>query len=1133
MTPRFLAITGLLLCLCSFLNAQQLTSPSVHQEHQHYYQQFPPSTEAEWDAFQQALPGAKAGNGSTSQAPRPARPTCNLEKKVYGWHPYWVGTAYNNYDFELLSTFCYFSYELDPSTGDYNSIHSWKTTNSINLAQAAGSKVELCVTNFGGTNNTTFLTNPIAQQRCIDSLIALVQYRNANGINIDFEGIPGAQRNNLTTFMQNLSNQLKAAVPGAEVSMAIFAVDWNNVFDIPNLNPYVDQFVIMGYGYHYSGSADAGPTAPLYSGSIWWAYNLTRSVLYYLDQGVTPDNLLIGLPFYGNEYDTPGAAYPDNNLGFQGSRTYAYAKNNYEGVHTKTYDEHSQTPVYTFTSAGQPKQCWVEDEESLAEKFDLVWHKNIGGIGIWALGYDNGYSQIWDLLRDKFSDCGPEYCSDTLFDTGGPMGNYRNNEDYTFTLNSPAGQSIEVNFPVFDVELNWDYLYVYDGPTTASPLLGTFTGSTAPPTLLSTGDVMTFRFTSDNATVTPGFELAWSCVPDPVYADTIYLDHSDSANLDCGIFQHIFYDSNLGAAGNYSDNEKETMTFCAPTPGDAVQLGFRMQVAPVQLDLKSTTVGNDYLRIFDGPDTLSNPIAVYTGSTNSYPQPGTLISSDQCITVQFESDGSSNGVGWEATLRCTTPPVAQGTTFVATGFSSLFEDSGGAAAYGNNESFTRTFCPDAPTLSSGEVIHANFGPIELEQNYDYLHVYDGASVAAPLIGSFTGNTTNQNDLQTLKATENNPSGCLTFQFFSDGATTLQGWSATVSTAAPRKAYGTEACADATLINVAGVPFAGSTTLMTGKPNAEDPPLNISLISLPECSGANEITRLENSIWYKFETPSTPCGQSQINLQLENIACQNSIPGGNGAQIAIYASPTCQTGGGWGSPIYCADKLLQGVPVNIAGLLAPSNTYYILIDGFAGQHCNLDLMLIGDIDGCILPIELVTFEGILAEHQVDLSWTTQQEYNSAGFYVQRGWESAEGQVDFREVGYVSSSPNSSGAGTYAFPDPHFDPNRTNFYRLRQEDLNGESHFHRVIELTPTGGESSLAVYPNPFQNELTVVLPGTDSGSLILTDLSGKRVYQRQMNPGTHELQLPDLPKGVYLYQVQAGPRSIRGKIIHQ
>ena len=37
-------------------------------------------------------------------------------------------------------------------------------------------------------------------------------------------------------------------------------------------------------------------------------------------------------------------------------------------------------------------------------KFNIEIKKNkIGGVGIWALGYDNGYPELWDLLTDKFS----------------------------------------------------------------------------------------------------------------------------------------------------------------------------------------------------------------------------------------------------------------------------------------------------------------------------------------------------------------------------------------------------------------------------------------------------------------------------------------------------------------------------------------------------------------------------------------------------------------------------------------------------------------------------------------------------------------------------------------------------------
>lgn len=1078
-------------------------------------------TEAEWDSYnriQEVLPpGARGG--------------CNLTHAVYGWHPYWMGTAYNSYDWDALSTLSYFSYELNPTTGNYNSIHAWRTTNAVTLAQAAGTRVELCVTNFGGSNNTTFLTNPTAQQTFIDSLISLLAFRNADGVNIDFEGVPGSQRNNLSNFVQNMSTQLKAARPGSTVSMALYAVDWNNVFDMPALDPHVDQFIIMGYDYYYSGSANAGPTAPLYAGSIWWSYNLNRTILYYLDQGVTPSKLLLGLPYFGMEWYTASNTYPAAQTGYISSRTFSYGKNNYEGTYPKTHDLHSMSNAYIYADGAQYRQSWLDDEWSLGYKMDIVRQRGIGGMGIWALGYDNGYNDLWNMIRDKFGDCGSVYCSDTLYDTGGPLGNHRNNEDYAFTIQSPAGQPVRASFPSFDLESNYDYLYVYDGPSTASPLLGQFDGNVAPGPFVSTGDALTFRFTSDGATVRSGFSLAWACEGPSFYPDTIYLDHSDSALIDCGQAYHVFYDSDLGAAGDYSANEDETMTFCAADPAQALRLTFDMDVAPVQLDLKSTAQGNDYLGIFDGPSTASNPVALYTGSTSSYPQPGTILSSGQCLTARFQSDAFLNGAGWAATIRCSSPATDMGTAFAPTTY---FDSGGPTGDYANNERRVWTFCPTAADLAQGRGVHADFGAVALERNYDYLQVYDGSDRNAPLIGTFTGNDLDQNNLQIIKATKSNPSGCLTFAFTSDGATTRAGWAATIRAGNLREAYGNDDCSSATLINQGGVPYAGSTTLAKGLPGNPDPPLNISLASLPECSGTNEITRLENTIWYRFSTPSTICPNSQIDLALENIACQNSIPGGNGAQLVIYEAVACENGPAWGSPVYCSDKLLQSFPVNIAGLLQPSRTYYILIDGFAGQHCNLDLILSGDLNGCILPIELVHFEGTLEAQAVELSWETGHEENNSGFYIQRGIQLA-GAVEFQDIGFVASAAAANGAGSYGFSDPAYHRGQTNYYRLRQVDLEGKVHYHKVIQVRD--GAAAFEIYPNPSTGALTISGNGTagQASRIEMYDGSGRRVYaaELRMEQGRAEIDISSLPRGIYHYMIQSGSVRQGGSIIRE
>ena len=89
-----------LLCCSNFLFAQ---TKSIHQEQQEYYKQFQFSNEADYNSLSGIQPQNK---GIVTP---PTQSACSLEYDVYGWHPYWVGTAYNDYDFSLLSTFSYFS----------------------------------------------------------------------------------------------------------------------------------------------------------------------------------------------------------------------------------------------------------------------------------------------------------------------------------------------------------------------------------------------------------------------------------------------------------------------------------------------------------------------------------------------------------------------------------------------------------------------------------------------------------------------------------------------------------------------------------------------------------------------------------------------------------------------------------------------------------------------------------------------------------------------------------------------------------------------------------------------------------------------------------------------------------------
>lgn len=449
------------------------------------------------------------------KAPRIAeKVNCDLNKMVFGWHPYWVNGLEANYEWDLISDLCYFSYEVDPSTGNANSTHGFATNDAIDTALVHGVKVHLCVTLF--SSHAAFFGNTTAQTTLINNLVNLLQTRGAHGINIDFEGVPSSQSANLTTFMLNLGTAMHAANPNYKLSICLYAVDWNNVFNEPALNAQLDFYTIMGYDYYYSGSSTTGPNDPLYGYTNGYDYSLSRSVSYYLNEGIPTNKLVLGLPYYGKEWETTSNAIPSSTTGNNNSsRTYAYVKNNTYGNYINANQvTRPDSKAYVFQNAGTWRQCWISEENELMSRYDLVNRRNLKGIGIWTLGYDDGYTELWDAIRTKLTTCNAWPCSDTLYDEGGPEGSYYNNELVQYTISPPGATSLDVNFLEFATELNYDTLWLYDGVSVNAPLIGFYHGTTGPGQFSTTTGSLTLKFKSDGGTRSTGWKLAYNCIQD-------------------------------------------------------------------------------------------------------------------------------------------------------------------------------------------------------------------------------------------------------------------------------------------------------------------------------------------------------------------------------------------------------------------------------------------------------------------------------------------------------------------------------------------------------------------------------------------------------------------------------------------
>lgn len=350
------------------------------------------TNEQQWDSL-----------NNTSHKQKHKQDIRNTNYRTFGWHIYSNGTAYKNYNFSLLWGISYFSYSIDPETGTYKSIHQWKTTPLIDSAKTNNCKVFLSVSNFGKENNALFLNNAKAQETLIDSLSILLAQRDADGINIDFEGVAKKDKIKLTDFIFNISKRLKEK--DYMVSLCLYAVDWNDVFDIKSIDPYIDFYTLMGYDYYGSFSKTTGPVTP-FKTSKEFGKGLQSSVAAYNTKGVKLNKLIVGLPYYGAEWYTKTAKKGAAVTKFNSHPPYKTIKRYYiDSLKTPIQFDTASASSYLVLKENENKyrQIFFEDTKSLSIKYDWIKNKKIGGVGIWALGYDDGYDELWDLLSEKFS----------------------------------------------------------------------------------------------------------------------------------------------------------------------------------------------------------------------------------------------------------------------------------------------------------------------------------------------------------------------------------------------------------------------------------------------------------------------------------------------------------------------------------------------------------------------------------------------------------------------------------------------------------------------------------------------------------------------------------------------------------
>lgn len=245
--------------------------------------------------------------------------------------------------------------------------------------------------NFSNYLISSLLQNPEAQRTLLQQLQQVMDQKGYSELNIDFEYIPGADRDKFTEFVRMAQDMIRQPVsvclaPKMNAGQRGVLFDGK---DYEAIGRIADKVLLMTYewGYKYGPPQAVAPI------------NRVREVIEYAVSVIPREKILLGLANYG--YDWP--------LPYQRGRTVARTIGNIEAVEIAKrertniiFDNPSQSPWFQYTDYnGVRHVVWFEDIRSWNAKLDLVEQFGLSGVSIWTIMpyFRPGYELISDRFR--------------------------------------------------------------------------------------------------------------------------------------------------------------------------------------------------------------------------------------------------------------------------------------------------------------------------------------------------------------------------------------------------------------------------------------------------------------------------------------------------------------------------------------------------------------------------------------------------------------------------------------------------------------------------------------------------------------------------------------------------------------
>ena len=310
--------------------------------------------------------------------------------RVVGYYPAWVidMAPADTIDFTTVTNVVY-AFVWPETDGSLSGNTPLADPALMAVAHEAGRPVSIAVGGGGQSAGFPAVTaDEDTRAQFIANLFDFCDLHGYDGIDFDWESpVSQEERDNYASLVKDVRAEADRRDRPMLISMAISAASWASWGnDVADLAGTVDWFFMMGYDYSGPWTPYSGHNAPLHPRmDLGYWLSVTRSIDYLITtRKLPPSSIVVGMPFYGRRFQATDIYRTAT--GGDALRYNQITPLVDQGGWVEHWDGVALVP-YLINNAGTEVIVY-DNAFSIELKSRYVLDYGLGGVGVWALGYD-------------------------------------------------------------------------------------------------------------------------------------------------------------------------------------------------------------------------------------------------------------------------------------------------------------------------------------------------------------------------------------------------------------------------------------------------------------------------------------------------------------------------------------------------------------------------------------------------------------------------------------------------------------------------------------------------------------------------------------------------------------------------